>query len=164
MNLFFSGFVYEFFLRFFFSKLFENFLRFFFSIESKNTGFDSEDIATIIAERNISIDANGRYRKTTSTKNAERVHSQLNEFGEAVIEMDGVKFLLEVEKGTNLENLQFDPFLELRILRTFGISMSGIPYQPIYYRKFCNIFFLDGGISMRPLSEAYFDDTKKTKK
>lgn len=37
--------------------------------------------------------------KSESTKNSERVHAQLNEFGEAMIEMDGVQFILEVEKG-----------------------------------------------------------------
>lgn len=40
--------------------------------------------------------------KNESTRNAQRVHAQLNEFGEAKIEMDGVTFILEVQQDGSL--------------------------------------------------------------
>ena len=88
-------------------------------------------MASIIAERKFQKtnleNANlfAKTRKNESTKNAKRVHSELNEFGEAEIEMDGIKFILEVQKG-KIDDLKFDPFLELRLLKCFGISMTGV--------------------------------------
>jgi len=43
-----------------------------------------------------------KVNKKDSESNIEQVHAQLNEFGEAIIEMDGAKFILEVQKDGSL--------------------------------------------------------------
>lgn len=62
-----------------------------------------------VNSRTMSILILSVFFRLDSVRNAKKVHAQLNEFGEATIQLDGQDYVLEVQKGRylNLKNRNF---------------------------------------------------------